>query len=75
MEKKQQLSPNALRLDRPQPPARLEQLSGLFATVATAPTGVPRTLFDQVKIFNDGVNIRLYIYDITNNAWRYSALT
>jgi hypothetical protein len=54
--------PNELLND---PVPRTENLSGLFSTVATVPTGVARKLHEQLRIFNNGV----YIYDATNDQW------
>lgn len=39
----------------------------------TAPTFSPRTFLDQVQLFDDGTNRRVYYY--INGAWRYSTLT
>jgi hypothetical protein len=57
------------------PPQRLENLWGLFPTMSTVPTHVPRNLYEQVVNYKSGATKRLYIYDITNNAWSYTALT
>lgn len=54
---------------------KLENLFGLIRTVDTAPTHTPRNLFEQFIIYTNGATYRLYLYDTTNNAWRYVALT
>ena len=41
--------------------------------VTTAPTFKPKTFADQVQLYDDGVNRRVYLY--VNNSWRYVALT
>lgn len=48
---------------------------GLFETVSAAPTGVPRDLYDQIKIYVNGGTYRLYVYDVTGRAWHYATLT
>ena len=58
-----------------QPKIRLKDLDGYFETVSSVPTHTPRNLYEQVKIYVSGATYRLYIYDMTNQAWRYVALT
>jgi len=48
---------------------------GLFEVVSAAPTGVPKDLFDQVKIYHNGTTYRLYWYDNVNHEWRYATGT
>ncbi|MBX3498103.1 MAG: hypothetical protein KF889_01565 [Alphaproteobacteria bacterium] len=57
------------------PPQRLETLWGLFPTTSSAPTHVPRNLYEQIVVYRNGATLRLYIYDTANNAWRYATLT
>lgn len=38
-----------------------------------APTFTPKTFYEQVQFYDDGVNRRLYLY--INGDWRYVALT
>ena len=56
-------------------PTELRGLDGLWETVDTAPTLVPRNPFEQFKIYQNSTTYRLYIYDNKNNAWRYCNLT
>lgn len=51
------------------------ELFGMFQTVSTAPTLTPTRLINQIQIYTNGATYRLYIYDTTNNVWRYSTLT
>ena len=53
----------------------LFQLSGTIKTTDTAPTYTPTKFSDQVILYANGATFRLYIYDVTNKAWRFSALT
>lgn len=53
----------------------LFDLFGMFEVVSAVPTQVPQTIYDQIKIYTNGTTYRLYIYDVTNNAWRYATLT
>lgn len=50
-------------------------IDGLFETVSVAPTNIPKSIYDQVKVYRSGATLRLYIYDVDNQAWRYVALT
>lgn len=49
-----------------------QNLVGLIETVTTTPTNVPKTIYDQVKIYKNSTTYRLYWYDNVNNAWRYA---
>lgn len=40
---------------------------------ASDPTFVPKSLLDQIQLYDDGTNRRLYLY--INKTWRYVALT
>lgn len=53
----------------------LFDLFGLFQTVSATPTGIPRSVYDQVKIYVNSTTYRLYIYDFTGNVWHYTTLT
>ena len=60
------------------PRVNLLDLVGLLEVVSSAPTGVPKNLFDQVKLYSNKNTRRLYVYvtDSTGTgAWRYVALT
>lgn len=46
-------------------------ISGAIPTIASAPTHTPVKFADQFRIYNN----RLYVYDTTNNTWKYTALT
>lgn len=50
-------------------------ISGLFEVVSAPPTNVPKSPFDQVKIYINSTTYRLYVYDYTNTTWHYVALT
>lgn len=53
----------------------LRNLFGLFETVSAAPTTVPKTTFDQIKIYVNGATYRLYWYDSVANTWHYVTAT
>lgn len=48
---------------------------GLFETVSVAPTGTPRDLYDQVKIYVNSTTYRLYWYDSSGHVWHYVTAT
>lgn len=48
---------------------------GLFEVVSAAPSGTPKNVYDQVKIYTNGTTYRLYWYDQVNHAWRYATGT
>lgn len=54
---------------------RIDDLDGLFETVDTAPTTVPKSIYDQVKIYVNGSTYRLYWYDNNANTWHYVTAT
>lgn len=41
--------------------------------LVVAPDFVPRTFVDQIQVYDDGTNRRIYIY--VNKTWRYVNLT
>lgn len=53
-------------------------LSGLLKVGSAAPTGVPRSVSEQIVLYSNGGTFRIYFY-VTNTAgagaWRYVALT
>ena len=53
----------------------VKSLFGFFETVSTAPSGVPKTTYDQIKIYVNGATYRLYWYDSVGNAWHYVTAT
>lgn len=55
-------------------PTRFSELWGNVETTDTIPTYVPKKISEQIIIYINGITLRLYIYDFTNNTWRYSAL-
>lgn len=48
---------------------------GLFETVSVAPTGIPTSPYDQVKIYVNSTTYRLYWYDGVGHAWHYVTAT
>jgi len=53
----------------------LRNIRELIPTVSSAPTYTPSKFSEQFRIYTNGATLRLYIYDTTNAAWRYVALT
>lgn len=53
---------------------RLEDVYGSIPTVSSAPTIVPKKIGEQFRVYSNGTTYRLYWYDFTNNAWRYTEL-
>lgn len=52
-----------------------KHLFGLIETVSTAPTTVPKTTYDQLKIYTNGSDYRFYWYDSIANVWHYVTAT
>lgn len=52
----------------------VEDVPFLQAT-AIIPVDVPSRPMDKIKLYVNGAVRRLYIYDSTNNTWRFSVLT
>lgn len=46
-------------------------LTGIFRTVAIAPTDKPKNLLDQIVIYSHGATNRLYWYDSVNDQWNH----
>lgn len=51
----------------------LSAIRAIKRHVTTAPTATPQNFVDQFVFYDDGVNLRLYVY--VNGTWRYTALT
>ncbi len=51
----------------------LEAMRAPRRHLTAAPTSVPRNFAEQIQLYDDGVNRRLYLY--VNGTWRYVALT
>ncbi len=51
------------------------EIDGFIETVDTIPSYTPRRINEQIKFYSSGTTYRLYIYDIKNQVWRYTALT
>lgn len=54
---------------------QLDDIMGLFETVSEIPTGVPKSVYDQVKLFVSGEIILLYFYDTVSQVWRAMGMT
>lgn len=54
-----------------------DYLEGLIETVSAIPSAsaVPKTVYDQIKIYVSGATKTLYIYDSVNHAWRSVTLS
>lgn len=48
---------------------------GMLETVSTAPTAVPTSIYEQVKIYTNGATLRFYWFDVANNTWHYVTAT
>lgn len=57
------------------PIQELRDFTGLFKTVSTAPTGVPRKMIDQVVVYVNGATLRLYWFDAKAGVWHYVTAT
>lgn len=50
-------------------------LIGLFETVTVAPTGIPLSPYDQIKISVITGTTALNVYDATNHVWKKVTIT
>lgn len=63
------------RYDSPFDYIDIQNITGFVQVVSAVPSGNPKTLFDQFKIYINGGTLRFYMYDNVNNSWRYTTLT
>jgi len=63
------------KYDNPFSYVDIQNITGFVQIVASAPSGAPKSLYDQIKLYISGGTYRLYIYDYSNGAWRYATLT
>lgn len=61
--------------DKVNPIPQISELFGMLQTVSVVPTATPKRLINQIQFYSSGATYRLYIYDTTNNVWRYTTLT
>ena len=52
-----------------------KSIFGLFETVSTFPSTIPKTTYDCIKIYTNGATLRLYWYDSVANLWHYVTAT
>lgn len=62
-----------------QPPAPnfkvdLREISSLIQVVDTAPTGIPKTFFDSIKLYSNGGTYEVHFY-LQNVGWKKATLT
>lgn len=57
------------------PPIKLQDIINFFPSTNSAPVDPPKRFADQVRTYSNAGTYRLYIYDIVDKAWRYTALT
>ena len=65
----------SLNTDMETKPVQFTELWGKIITTDVIPSYTPKKVSEQITIYVSGATYRLYIYDFTNNAWRYTALT
>jgi hypothetical protein len=53
----------------------INESSLFFQTTTTLPSGTPKNFLDQIRIYINGGNVYLYIFDSTNNTWVSNTLT
>jgi hypothetical protein len=54
--------------------ADIKNIFSLLEVVSTAPTHVPRKLFEQIKLYSSGGIYRVYFY-LVGVGWKYVALS
>lgn len=47
----------------------VQSITGLFKTVSVVPTGIPRSIFQQIQLYVNGSTTKLYFYDTVSNTW------
>lgn len=67
------IPPSSLPLELGQYLVILEGLKTVKRHLTAAPTFVPQNFADQIQLYDDGVDRRIYVY--VNGTWRYAALT
>ena len=73
--------PIKVEYDEPKPqasqnqPQRVENLFGFIKQVSSAPTWVPKTLYEQFAIYKNGSTYRFYWYDFSGAVWKYATGT
>jgi len=50
-------------------------LVGMVEEVSAVPTAVPRSFYEQFKVYSNAGTYRFYWYDFTSAAWRYATGT
>lgn len=45
---------------------------GAFQVVSVIPTGTPKNIYEQIKVYTNSTTYRLYWYDNVGNAWHYA---
>jgi hypothetical protein len=68
-EAREELKPNMLDEYTP----IIETLRRPRRHLTIAPTFTPKSFIDQIQLYDDGTNRRVYLY--VNGTWRYAALT
>lgn len=53
----------------------IRNLTEFIEVVSVVPTNTPRNFYEQIKIYISGATYRLYVYNYSNNVWRYVTLT
>jgi hypothetical protein len=52
----------------------IHNVVGLIECVTTVPTHIPKSMFDQIKIYESGATKRLYVYNYKVPGWRYATI-
>lgn len=50
-------------------PNDVRTITGMFKTTSTVPTKTPRSIYEQIQIYVNGADTRLYFYDTVSNTW------
>jgi len=57
------------------PSIDIKDVQGFFDVIEAAPTHSPKTMWDSIKIYVNGTDYFLYIYNFKNRTWYKSTLT
>jgi len=49
----------------------IQNIEDFIPTTSSVPSYVPKSFYDQFRIYKDGTTRRFYWYDTENNEWVY----
>lgn len=52
----------------------IQNITDFIESVSAVPTHIPRTLYEQIKLYKSGGIIKLYVYDYKTSVWHYATM-